>query len=467
VSETGDADNSNKILAILRRELGNDAVIAGAELSDKYTVDVSGENPQKPIAVALPKSTGDVATILRLCSKAGQRIVVQGGLTGLAGGATPQSGELALSLERLTGIESLDLPSSTLTVRAGTPLQAIQKAAEDAGLLFPLDLGARGSCQIGGLIATNAGGNQVIRFGMTRNLVLGLEAVLPDGTVISAMNRMLKNNAGYDLKQLFIGTEGTLGVVTRAVLRLYPRMPSTCTALCAVTSFPNIITLLRQMQAEVGGSLSAYEVMWASYFDYVTDYIDKLQSPFEKSYPLYALIQTEGTNAATDTEQFESALGAALESGVIENAVIAKSEKDAQTFWSIRDGISEITASLTPYAGVDISLGISCMSDFLEKVDRELAARFDGVVNLVFGHVGDCNLHLFITTGKTEDVDDLLALVYEITGEYEGSISAEHGIGTLKREYLHYSRSDAEVALMRSLKQTLDPNGILNNQRVI
>ena len=417
--------------------------------------------------VTLPKTTEDVATILKACSNARQRVVVQGGLTGLSGGATPQPGELALSLERLTGIEALDAASSTLTVRAGTPLQVVQEAAEDAGLLFPLDLGARGSCQIGGLIATNAGGNQVIRFGMIRNLVLGLEAVLPDGTVISAMNRMLKNNAGYDLKQLFIGTEGTLGVVTRAVLRLYPRLPSKCTALCAASSFANIVTLLRQMQAEIGGSLSAFEVMWASYFDYVTDYIDKLQSPFESGYPLYVLIETEGTDSASDTDRFESALGSALESGVIEDAVIAQSEKDAQTFWSIRDGIAEITTPLSPYAGIDVSLSVADMPGFLDKVEQQLTARFGSVTNVVFGHVGDNNLHLFITTGEAQDVDTILALVYRITGEHEGSIAAEHGIGTLKREYLHYSRSDEEIALMRSLKQTLDPNGILNSGRVL
>ena len=361
MSSLGDTDEMSDILEILRRELGDDAVISGAELSDKYAVDVSGENPQMPIAVVLPKTTEDVAIILKRCTDARQPVVVQGGLTGLSGGATPQAGELALSMERLAGIEALDKASSTLTVRAGTPLQAIQEAAEDAGLLFPLDLGARGSCQIGGLIATNAGGNQVIRFGMARNLVLGLEAVLANGTVISAMNRMLKNNAGYDLKQLFIGTEGTLGVVTRAVLRLYPRLPSKCTALCTLTSFDNVVTLLRTVQTELGGSLSAYEIMWASYFDYVIDYIDTLASPFEHNYPLYALIETEGTDSASDTDRFERVLGSALESGIIEDAVIAQSEKDAQTFWSIRDGIAEITTPLSPYAGVDVSLSVADM----------------------------------------------------------------------------------------------------------
>ncbi len=451
----------------LSRALGEDAVLSGPEVSDKYAVDVSGENPHKPVAVVLPRSTADVATILRHCSDARQPVVVQGGLTGLAGGATPQPGELALSLERMSGVELLDKASMTLTALSGTSLQVIQEAAAAAGLLFPLDLGARGSCQLGGLIATNAGGNQVIRFGMTRNLVLGLEAVLADGTVISSMNRMLKNNAGYDLKQLFIGTEGTLGVVTRAVLRLFPRQPGKCTALCTLASFADVVALLRQMQTKMGGSLSAYEVMWASYFDYVIEHVEKLRSPFERSFPLYALIETEGTDSANDAERVENALGSALESGVIQDAVIAQSEKDVQTFWAIRDGIAEITPGLMPYASLDVSMTVADMPGFVEQVDKALAAQFDLITNLVFGHVGDNNLHLFITTGVESDIDQILDTVYKITGDYQGSVSAEHGIGTLTRPYLHYSRNDEELELMRRLKRTLDPNGILNGGRVI
>ena len=451
----------------LSRALGEDAVLSGPEVSDKYAVDVSGENPHKPVAVVLPRSTADVATILRHCSDARQPVVVQGGLTGLAGGATPQPGELALSLERMSGVESLDKASMTLTALSGTSLQVIQEAAAAAGLLFPLDLGARGSCQLGGLIATNAGGNQVIRFGMTRNLVLGLEVVLADGTVISSMNRMLKNNAGYDLKQLFIGTEGTLGVVTRAVLRLFPRQPGKCTALCALASFPSVVDLLREMQTKMGGSLSAYEVMWASYYDYVIEHVEKLRSPFERSHRLYALIETEGTDSANDAERFENALGSALESGVIQDAVIAQSGKDGRAFWAIRDGIAEITPALMPYASLDVSLGLADMPGFLDQVDAALAARFDSITNLVFGHVGDNNLHLFITTGVESDVELILDTVYKITGDHQGSVSAEHGIGTLKREYLRYSRSNEELELMRRLKRTLDPNGILNAGRVI
>jgi len=457
----------SEILKILSRELGANAIASGSDIGDKYAVDVSGENPHIPAAVILPRTTEDVAAILKHCSAARQPVVVQGGLTGLSGGATPQAGELALNLERMSGIESLDPASMTLTALAGTPLQVIQEAAREAGLLFPLDLGARGSCQLGGLIATNAGGTQVIRFGMTRNLILGLEAVLADGTVISSMNRMLKNNAGYDLKQLFIGSEGTLGVVTRAVLRLYPRLPSKCTALCTLDSFADVVELLREMQTEIGASLSAYEVMWASYFDYVIEHVDTLHSPFERRYPLYALIEIEGTDAIADAERFESALGSALETGIIKDAVISQSEKDAETFWAIRDGIGDITVILTPYASVDVSLAVADMPSFLDQVDRALDDQFDSATNLVFGHVGDNNLHLFITTGIESDIDIILATVYQITGDFQGSVSAEHGIGTLKREYLHYSRSDEELELMRRLKRALDPSGILNNGRVI
>lgn len=455
------------ILRSLNRELGEDAVLDGAEISDKYAVDVSGKNPHKPIAVVLPRSTEDVAITLRNCSEIGQPVVVQGGLTGLSGGATPQAGELALSLERLSGIESLDRTSMTLTALSGTPLQVIQEAAEEAGLFFPLDLGARGTCQLGGLISTNAGGSQVIRFGMTRNLVLGLEAVLASGTVISSMNEMLKNNAGYDLKQLFIGTEGTLGVVTRAVLRLFPRLPSKSTALCTLASFANVVELLREMQTKMGSSLSAYEVMWASYFDYVIEHVEQARSPFELTSPLYALIEVEGTDPANDSERFENVLESALESGMIQDAVIAQSAKDVQSFWAIRDGIAEITPALLPYASLDISIAVANMPGFLDKIDRALEAQFEPITNLVFGHVGDNNLHLFITTGVERDIDQILDTVYKITGDYHGSVSAEHGIGALKRKYLHYSRSAEELELMRHLKRTLDPNGILNRGRVI
>ncbi len=452
-------------IAALRRQ--GHSLVAGDDVDARYSVDFTAENAQKPVAVLRPGSPREVAEILKACNDRGQAVVVQGGLTGLAGGATPRVGELALSLERLNGIEELDKAAMTITALAGTPLQTLQEAAEQAGFLLPLDFGARGSCHIGGAIATNAGGNQVIRFGMTRNLVLGLEAVLADGTVISSMNKMLKNNAGYDLKQLFIGAEGTLGVITRCVLRLLPRLASTCTALCAIDSFPRTVKLLRELQSRMGGLVSAFEVMWADYFHRVIDHSAALRSPFPQGFPIYALVEAEGPDQEADAERFEAILGHALESGVIADAAIARSVKDRQAFWAIRDGVAEITADLLPYASLDVSMDIAEMAGFLDEFDRELKEALPDAINLVFGHIGDNNLHLFVSTRRHRDLDTIFEIGYRLTGARRGSVSAEHGIGVLKRKYLHYSRSPEELALMRRLKDAFDPRGILNPGRVI
>ena len=455
------------LISTLRARLGEAAVLAGDAVSQRYRVDFSHENACAPRAVLRPASTDEVAAILRECHGARQRVVIQGGLTGLAGGATPQADEIAISLERLTGIEQIDRAAQTMTVRAGTPLQAVQQAAADAGYLFPLDLGARGSCTIGGNIATNAGGNQVIRFGMMRNLVLGLEAVLADGSVVSSMNKMLKNNAGYDLKQLFIGTEGTLGVVTRAVLRLWPKLPSKVTALCALRGFDEAVKLLHTLQARLGGSLSAFEAMWAAYFHYVLEHMPALRSPFSERHALYALVEVEGTEHAGDIARLEGVLAESLESGVVVDAVLAQSAREAKSLWAIRDGIGDVTPTLQPLLAFDVSVTIDAMPAFLATVDAAFARFPDPVTNLVFGHIGDSNLHLAVTTHHARDLERLCDAVYEAVGAHGGSISAEHGVGTLRREYLHHSRSAAEIDLMRRLKAALDPHGILNAQRVL
>jgi FAD/FMN-containing dehydrogenase len=458
---------TSDLLHTFERLLGPGAVQRGAAVSARYHVDFTHENACAPFAVLKPASTEDVAAILRECDRAKQPVVVQGGLTGLAGGATPRTGEIAISLERLTGIEELDRASQTMTVRAGTPLQTVQQAAAEAGYLFPLDLGARGSCTIGGNIATNAGGNQVIRFGMMRSLVLGLEAVLADGTVVSSLNKMLKNNTGYDLKQLFVGSEGTLGIVTRAVLRLFPRMPSKVTALCAVRDLDAAVALLHRVQAQLGGSLSAFEAMWASYFHYVLEHMPALASPFGVRHPLYALVEVEGAEDADDRDRLERALAAALEAGEIVDAAVAQSRRDTQAFWAIRDAIGEVTPTLQPMLGFDISLPIDAMTKFLARVDADLARFRHPVTNLVFGHIGDSNLHLAVTTHRRDGLDELCNLVYDAVGAHGGSVSAEHGIGIVKRKYLHHSRNAAELALMKRLKTALDPHGILNPGRVL
>jgi FAD/FMN-containing dehydrogenase len=455
------------LIAKLATLLGDDGFVGPGSISERYHVDFRGDAPCEPAAVLRPASVDALAAAIAACANADQPVVVQGGMTGLCGGATPQTGEIAISLERLNAIEEVDRESMTMTVQAGTPLQAVQQAAADAGLCFPLDLGARGSCTIGGNIATNAGGNQVLRFGMMRNLVLGLEAVLADGTVVSSMNKLIKYYAGYDLKQLFIGSEGTLGIVTRAVLRLYPALPARTAAIVAVSDFSGCVALLKSLQGRLGGGLSAFEAMWRSYFDCVIENVEKLRSPFDTEYPLYVLVQSEGTDHATDRERMETALGDLLADGVVLDAAVAQSERETDTFWQIRDGIAEITAGLQPLVAFDVSVPIRDMPDFLESVQHGLDSRFERITNLVFGHVGDNNLHLTVTTGRAEDLNAICEIVYEATGAAGGSIAAEHGIGVSRRQYLGLSRSDAEIALMRTLKGALDPKGILNPGRVI
>jgi FAD/FMN-containing dehydrogenase len=414
-------------------------VLIGDSISEKYQHDWSADAPGIPGAVVRPSSTQALSESLKLCHASDQQVVVQGGLTGLTGGGIPKPGEIAINLERLNGIEELDADAMTMTVRAGTPLQTIQEAADEAGFIFPLDLGARGTCHIGGNISTNAGGNQVLRFGMTRALVLGLEAVMADGTVITSMNKMLKNNAGYDLKQLFIGTEGTLGIVSRAVLRVFPKSTSRCTALLALNDFKDVVTLLHKLTSEFSGMLSVYEVMWESYFHFIIDNVETIDSPFGSRYPIYVLTELEGSDPQKDAGMFMNTLSAAMEDGLVVDALIANSEKDREYFWKIRDGVGDVSAFTKDAAHFDISVPISSMELFLAEVEKAVVAEVPNAKMLVFGHVGD----------------------------FSGSVSAEHGIGIQKRGYLHHSRTPEEIALMQALKQALDPKGILNSGRVI
>ncbi len=419
-------------------------------------------------AIIRPANTSEVSEVLKLCHAMGQTVVTHGGLTGLVGGARTSGNDIVLSLERMNRIEPVDAVNRTVTVEAGVVLQKVHEAAEEAGLLFPLDLGARGSCTIGGNISTNAGGNSVIRYGMMREQLLGVEAVLADGTVISSLKNVIKNNTGYDLKQLFIGSEGTLGIVTRAVLRLRP-LPRSCnTALVAIDRFEQVAGFLRAMDSALGGTLSAFEVLWNDFYQTLTGDGSKHPPPLSPAHKFYVLIESTGGHQESDKVRFEDALEEAFESELIVDAVIAQSKKQREDLWAIRDDIEGMTRKMFPPIIFDVSLGIPQMDGYVDEVRSRLAARWPESRMVAFGHIGDGNIHLVVTVGSLEadQVHAVESIIYETLGRCHGVISAEHGIGLEKRAYLKHSRSEVEISLMKTLKQALDPKAILNPGRI-
>ena len=353
-----------------------------------------------------------------------------------------------------------------MVVQAGAILEVVQNAATEAGWQFAVDLGGRGSANIGGIISTNAGGNAVIRYGMTREQVLGLEVVLADGTVISSMNEMLKNNAGYDLKQLFIGTEGTLGIVTRAVLRMRPATPEVNTAFLALDEFGDVLELLKRLQSELDGRLSAFEVMWDNHYRMMLEDVGGHQAFLPYGHRYYILVESSGIDQENGLNQFMTLLESLMEQGVIKDAVIAQSVQQAADLWHMRDDVGSLFDVLDPTAIFDVSMPIRRMEDYISGIESRLKARFPASRLSIFGHLGDGNLHLNFGPAPESERHDVEEIVYDELAKVHGSISAEHGIGLEKRPWLAYSRSKAEIALMQSLKQSLDPAGILNPGKI-
>jgi FAD/FMN-containing dehydrogenase len=455
----------NQFLAELRALVGDWGVVTGDPLHARTYDPFAGEIRAE--VLVRPRDTAQVSAVLRLCHSRGQVVVTHGGMTGLVYGTAARASDLILSLEALNQIENVDVPGRTMRVQAGVTLQRAQEEAEKFDLMFPLDLGGRGSATIGGNISTNAGGVRVVRYGMMRSLVLGVEAVLADGTVLGSLNRMLKNNSGYDLKQLFIGSEGTLGIVTRADLRLVSRPRSHGTAFVGCPDFPSVIKLLGVIDAGLGGQLSAFEVMWPEYYELTTK-APAINTPvLPHGHGVYVLIEALGGDPQSDAERLEQTLETAMEQGLIADAVIAKSDLERRAMWAPREDVFQ-TRRYGPTHNFDVSLAISDMPGYLDTLRRELPKCAPGARMIVFGHVADGNLHIVVAAGEAHEAtfEAVERCVYESLRPVSGSISAEHGIGLERKAYLGISRSEAEIATMRALKMALDPRGILNPGKV-
>ena len=358
-----------------------------------------------------------------------------------------------------------------MTVWAGTPLETIQQAAAEAGFFCPLDLGARGSCAIGGNLSTNAGGNRVIRYGMAREMVLGLEVVLADGTVMTSLNKMIKNNAGFDLKHLFIGSEGTLGVITRIVLRLFPKPASTMVAMCAAKDYGTVLQILSAARNGLGPTLSAFEVMWPDYWETAVNQIG-VRNPFagdNEPYGAYVLVEALGTDPAVDGPRFEAWLEQLLESGTVPNAVVAQSVADQKALWGVRDACGEFHQIWHGHLAFDIGLPVSAMDEYARRCKAELERQVPGCGAVFYGHIGDGNVHIvtYQPGVAAQPKDAVEEVVYGLVREYGGTVSAEHGIGTLKRRWLAHARTPEQIALMRTLKSAMDPKNTLNPGKVI
>lgn len=456
---------NDQLLADLRTLVGERGVVTGEPLRARTYDPFAGE--VRAEVLVRPRDTAQVSAVLRLCHSRGQKVVTHGGCTGLVYGVAAGVNDLILSLEALNRIETVDVPGRTMRVEAGVTLQRAQEEAERFDLMFPLDLGARGSATIGGNISTNAGGMRVVRYGMMRSLVLGVEAVLADGTVLGSLNRMLKNNAGYDLKQLFIGTEGTLGVVTRADLRLVALPRSRGSAFVACPDFDSLVRLLGAMDAGLGGQLSAFEVMWPDFYE-VTTTPPAINVPIlPHGHGVYVLIESLGADPQSDAERLEQALGAAMEQGLVADAVIAKSDLERRAMWAPREDVFQ-TRRYGPTHNFDVSLAISDMPGYLDVLRRQLAQAVPAARMYVFGHVADGNLHITVSVGEAPEAtfETVERCVYEPLRSIAGSISAEHGIGLERKAYLSISRSAAEISTMRALKAALDPRGILNPGKI-
>ncbi len=468
--------NHAHLIRSLSELLGAENVLTAADSMAAYLDDWRGRYHGAALCVVRPATTAAVAAVVRTCAEAGVAMVPQGGNTSLCGAATPGSDgrSVLISLSRMRRVRAIDTLNNTITVEAGCVLQTVQEAAAKAGRLFPLSLAAEGSCQLGGNLSTNAGGVQVLRYGNTRELTLGLEVVLPSGEVWDGLRALRKDNTGYDLKHLFIGAEGTLGIITAAVLKLFPKPRSTATAWLAIASPALAVRLLAELQAQFGASLTACELVSEQALDLVRKHLPGAH-PSVSASPWHLLIELSGSSdEAALREALTSFLAAALDQRMLGDALLAQSIEQARCLWALRENIGEAQKIEGLSIKHDVSLPISRLPEFVERADRALLLAYPEIRIVTFGHIGDGNLHYNQSqsvAGKNEAFlaaqPEVNRIVHDLAHELGGSISAEHGIGQLKRAELLRYKSPVEIEMMRAIKRTLDPQGLMNPGKVL
>ena len=457
--------------------VGATHVLTEGDLS-AYELDWRKRARGKALAVVRPANTLEVAAVVKACAAAGVSIVTQGGNTGLVGGSIPDASgqQVVLSLQRMNSVRSLDAANLTLTVEAGCILQTLQETAEKAGFLFPLSLAAEGSCTIGGNLATNAGGTQVVRYGNARDLCLGLEVVTAQGEVWHGLSGLRKDNTGYDLRDLLIGSEGTLGIITAATLKLYPMPAAKLTAWAAVPSMAHAVTLLGLAHQHLGAGLTGFEVMGQFALSLVTKHYPQQRVPLWQDAPYCVLLENSDHESETHArEQFERLLETAFDNGCVLDAVVAENIAQAHQLWHVRESIPLAQADEGLNIKHDISIAVSRIPEFVATTDALLEAAIAGVRLVNFGHLGDGNLHYNVQAPAEGDPKAFLrdreaevnTIVYDAVARFDGSISAEHGVGSLKLDKLEQHKSAVALRMMRAIKQALDPQGMMNPGRVL
>jgi FAD/FMN-containing dehydrogenase len=472
-------EKSASVIASLRACIDPSQVLTEAQELVPYNADWRGNYQGNALAVVRPANVDEVAAVVRVAAAHQTPIVPQGGNTSLCGGSVPSEdrSEIVVSLSRMRRVRAIDAQNATMTVEAGLTLSEAQGAARDAGFLFPLSLASEGTCQIGGNLSTNAGGTAVLRYGNMREQVLGLEVVLPDGEIWGGLRGLRKDNTGYDLKQLFIGAEGTLGIITAAVLKLQPPPRSSTTALLAVPDSEAAIKLLQRLRDAFGDRLTGFEVMARVCIDMVVRNMPGSQDPLP-GHPWYALVQLDDSAAGADlASPLEGVLGLALEAGLVADATIAQSDTQAKALWAMRENVSEAQRPEGYSIKHDIALPVSTIPEFVRRSEAALSAALPGTRFVTFGHFGDGNLHYNLSEPAAATADQHAAfkaarseanrIVHDLVAEYGGSISAEHGLGKLKREEIKRYKSGLELDLMRRIKQALDPQGLMNPGKVL